>query len=120
MERLNGKNLKWLRRIEVDEGIIYDNGDGWAVAFPRVPERPAPATDDRPPMTDGELEAWCVKRCKGMRAGEAEWRRYVMGGDEPDIDFDGVDRWRIDCETEWLPASVAGPALWVAHKWGTP
>jgi hypothetical protein len=30
MENLHGRSLKWLRRIEVDEGVIYDNGGDWA------------------------------------------------------------------------------------------
>lgn len=44
MTTFNGRDLNWLRRIEVEEGIIYDNGDQWAVAFPHPP-RPTDAQE---------------------------------------------------------------------------
>jgi hypothetical protein len=124
--------------IETGDGC----GRSWVVeTYPGgtvfVPDPPAmaelgtfdPPADDRPPMTDEALEAWLT-----ATYGEPGYKdRDVMTWPEvfqrPHFDFlsavtmetlNGAKYWHFNDGQQWLPAHVAGPALWAAHRYGAP
>ena len=92
-----------------------------------------PPADDRPPMTDDELEAWLTAtygepehrdgtRADGVRYKLTHWFKHFS--DDEDDFVEVATRCRNDWQTHhgggWLPAWVIGPALWAAHRYGNP
>ena len=88
--------------------------------------QPTPPADDRPPMTDEALEAWLTATYGEPRensAGSLAWGYSIPGRGQVD------NVWRVDA-SRWyipgnaleycLPAHIAGPALWAAHRYGNP
>ncbi len=73
MENLHGRSLKWLRKIEVDEGVIYDNGGDWAVAFPKR------ADVDRLNRLIADARIICMDAFSSAhdRGEEVDWRDVV-------------------------------------------
>ena len=97
------------------------------VPDPTAPHcQPTPPADDRPPMTDEALEAWLTATYGEPRensAGSLAWGYSIPGRGQVD------NVWRVDA-SRWyipgnaleycLPAHIAGPALWAAHRYGNP
>jgi hypothetical protein len=104
----------------------YSDGAGSAyVPDPTAPHcQPTPPEDDRPPMTDDALAKWCdtvlgqPEPVSTDRNG-ARWHH----GDSfvyYELDQPSDERWAVPWCDYGLPASIAGPALWAAHRYGTP
>jgi hypothetical protein len=84
-------------------------------------------------MTDEALRAWLTATYGEPRAADrwepVGWIRWNTTGEEcvymdtteHDTDGDGR-RWAFGWQDtdEQLPAHIAGPALWAAHRYGTP
>ena len=95
------------------------------VPDPTAPHcQPTPPADDRPPMTDEALAKWCdtvlgqPEPVSTDRNG-ARWHH----GDSfvyYELDQPSDERWAVPWCDYGLPASIAGPALWAAHRYGNP
>jgi hypothetical protein len=91
--------------------------------------QPTPPADDRPPMTDEALGDWLTATYGEPRVdGETQFAWETIG--RPIVyhdtanETDAWDLW-LDCANSTrsrhsLPAHIAGPALWAAHRYGTP
>jgi hypothetical protein len=128
------------RRLAVPGGWVYEvralRGERevtlMMVPDPTAPHcQPTPPADDRPPMTDDELEAWLTatygEPLAADRLEPADWIRWNTTGEEcvyMDTSADNADgrRWILGWQEmgEQLPAHVAGPALWSAHRYRNP
>jgi hypothetical protein len=99
------------------------------VPDPTAPHcQPTPPADDRPPMTDEALRAWLTETY-----GEPKLLGILLWWDvdphsgraahhEPDL-RDKFTSWTIVDDqgiSTPCPASIAGPALWAAHRYGNP
>ncbi len=157
----NGKTIAIVaeQRYAVPGGWLYQVRDDWGdegfhppvyVPSPYAPHviaeneraaklataphcQPTPPADDRPPMTDDELEAWLTAtygepehrdgtRADGVRYKLTHWFKHFS--DDEDDFVEVATRCRNDWQTHhgggWLPAWVIGPALWAAHRYGNP
>jgi hypothetical protein len=99
------------------------------VPDPTAPHcQPTPPADDRPPMTDDALRAWLT-----ATHGEPKWLGCLLWWDVDPHSGRGAhyDPDLRDKSTSWTivddqgistpcPASIAGPALWAAHRYGNP
>jgi hypothetical protein len=100
------------------------------VPDPAAPHcQPTPPADERPPMTDEALFDW-LEKTYGLRTQIGP--RYAFGPPGKPVAYFSVD---ADPAYSWdvwiasahephrgysLPAHIAGPALWAAHKYGAP
>jgi hypothetical protein len=99
------------------------------VPDPTAPHcQPTPPADDRPPMTDADLVTWLT-----ATYGEPKWLGCLLWWDvdphssrgahyDPDL-RDKFTSWTIVDDqgiSTPCPASIAGPALWAAHRRGNP
>jgi hypothetical protein len=90
--------------------------------------QPTPPADDRPPMTDADLVTWLT-----ATHGEPKWLGGLLWWDvdphsgraahhDPDL-RDKSTNWTIVDDqgiSTPCPASIAGPALHAAHRYGAP
>jgi hypothetical protein len=100
------------------------------VPDPTAPHcQPTPPADDRPPMTDEALEAWLTATYGEPRVDsdtQLAWGppgRPIVYHDTTN-ETDAWDLW-LHCANSTrtgysIPAHVAGPALWAAHRYGAP
>ena len=126
-----------IRRLAVPGGWVYEVRALWGereVTLMMVPDptaphcQPTPPADDRPPMTDEALRAWLT-----ATYGEPKWLGCLLWWDvdphsgraahhDPDL-RDKSTNWTIVDDqgiSTSCPASIAGPALWAAHRYGNP
>jgi hypothetical protein len=110
-----------------DFGRRITPGTAIRVDDPTAPHcQPTPPADDRPPMTDDALRAWLTATYDGP------------GPNDPDDHTQGDLWWLDDGKMTWavhrhnegwsfgcwdvhspiIPAHIAGPALWAAHRYG--
>jgi hypothetical protein len=123
------------RRLAVPGGWMYEVRAQWderkptlmMVPDPTAPHcQPTPPADDRPPMTDEALRAWLTATYGEPRensAGSLAWGYSIPGrGQVDNVWRVNASRWYIpgNALEYCLPASIAGPALWAAHRYGTP
>jgi hypothetical protein len=87
-----------------------------------------PPTDDRPPMTDADLVAWLTathgepKLLGGLLWWDVDPHSGRAAHYDPDL-RDKFTNWTIVDDqgiSTPCPASIAGPALWAAHRYGAP
>ena len=106
----------------------YMTGESFAyhVPDPTAPHcQPTPPADDRPPMTDEELRAWLTATYGAPRVDgitHLAWGppgKPVVYHDASSTTGESWDVW-IDAPAMTTTASIAGPALWAAHKYSTP
>jgi hypothetical protein len=139
---VDAERTQWIaeKRMAVPGGWLYQvretpNERLWAPVYvpdPTAPHcQPTPPADDRPPMTDEALRAWLTATYGEPRAADrwepVGWIRWNTTGEEcvyMDTSADNADgrRWILGWQEmgEQLPAHVAGPALWAAHRYGNP
>ena len=134
---IDGERTQWVaeKRMAVPGGWLYQvretpNERLWAPVYvpdPTAPHcQPTPPADDRPPMTDEALRAWLTATYGEPRensAGSLAWGYSIPGRGQVD------NVWRVDA-SRWyipgnaleycLPAHIAGPALWAAHRHRNP
>ena len=125
----------YLRAVPGGWSLSECGPDGFQAIYipdPTAPHcQPTPPADDRPPMTDDALRAWLTATYGEPRAADrwepVGWIRWNTTGEEcvyMDTSADNADgrRWILGWQEmgEQLPAHVAGPALWAAHRYGTP
>jgi len=99
-----------------------------AMAFvpdPTAPHcQPTPPADDRPPMTDEELAKWCdtVLGQPEPLSTDRNGARWHHGDSFVyyELDQPSDERWAVPWCDYGLPASIAGPALHAAHRYGAP
>jgi len=123
-------------RLAVPGGWLYAHYPltGSMISLGMVPDptaphcQPTPPADDRPPMTDEALRAWLT-----ATYGEPKWLGCLLWWDvdphsgraahhDPDL-RDKSTNWTIVDDqgiSTPCPASIAGPALWAAHRYGNP
>jgi hypothetical protein len=105
----------------------YGRPDAYvSVPDPTAPHcQPTPPADDRPPMTDEELRAWLTATYGAPRVDgitHLAWGppgKPVVYHDASSTTGESWDVW-IDAPAMTTTASIAGPALWAAHKYSTP
>jgi hypothetical protein len=121
-------------RLAVPGGWLYAHYPltGSMISLGMVPDptaphcQPTPPADDRPPMTDEALRAWLTATYGEPRensAGSLAWGYSIPGrGQVDNVWRVNASRWYIpgNALEYCLPASIAGPALWAAHRYGTP
>ena len=121
-------------RLAVPGGWLYAHYPltGSMISLGMVPDptaphcQPTPPADDRPPMTDEALRAWLTATYGEPRensAGSLAWGYSIPGrGQVDNVWRVNASRWYIpgNALEYCLPASIAGPALWAAHRYGNP
>ena len=127
-----------IRRLAVPGGWVYEVRALWGereVTLMMVPDptaphcQPTPPADDRPPMTDAELEQWLTATYGEPGYSDRERVTWPEVFQRPHFDspsavtmelLGGGKYWHFNDGQQWLPAHVAGPALWAAHRYGNP
>ena len=118
----------YLRAVPGGWSLSECGPDGFQAIYipdPFAPHcQPTPPAGDRPPMTDDALRAW-LTATYGEPNEDGEWeigsRIVVHSGHDRERED---SRWLIDDTRKvpfhWMPASIAGPALHAAHRYGNP